>query len=410
MQQRKRGYTEGDGSMRINVDKGIFLKSWNLAERSAGTSSVINIFSTVRLMVDFDKVELQTTDIKTSIICSAKGVTVLEPGEAVIPIKGISELFKKAGTQEFELHVDENRRAVMYSGRSRYRFSTYPVGDFPKLPSSSGAADFCSIEASKLQTAIDRGTICASTGDEYPQYLSSSLFEIDNGSLKVVSTDKRRLAICQSEVLDESQPEAMLLPMKGLKELQRVLGILAPETKIKLLFDDSQAYFLSEDVEFAVRRIESKFPPYSSIVPKSFRTEAVIDRSSLISVLERVDVVVRDFNKVVVIKMNSDGKCVFSGRAPEFGEAMEEIDCAVDGCNVIIGVNTKYFHDAVKVIDDSSIRLLFNGSDDHMMVKPGGSDSFICLVAPLEMNDESVFNAGTEDLDLNGSSSEPDVL
>ncbi|MDR3353778.1 MAG: DNA polymerase III subunit beta [Synergistaceae bacterium] len=399
--------------MRINIDKAVFLKSWNLAERSAGTSGVINIFSTVRFMAGSDKVELQTTDIKTSIICSAKGVTVLEPGEAVIPIKGISELFKKAGTQEFELHVDENRRAMMYSGRSKYRFSTYPVEDFPKLPSSSGADDFCFIEASKLQTALDRGTICASVGDEFPQYLAASLFEIDNGSLKVISTDKRRLAICGSEILEEFKQEQILLPMKGLKELQRVLGVLPPEAVIKIMFDDSQTYFLSDDVEFAVRRVESKFPSYSAIIPKSFKTEAVINRSNLISALERVDVVVRDFNKAVVIKMNADSKqCTLSGRAPEFGEAMEEIDCESEGGPVTIGVNTRYFHDAVKVIDDPSIKLMFNGPNDHMMVKPGGSDSFMCMVAPIEMNeiDEENSDGETEDSNLVGSSSEPDVL
>ncbi|MDR1482672.1 MAG: DNA polymerase III subunit beta [Synergistaceae bacterium] len=396
--------------MRVNVDKGVFLKSWSLAEKSAGTPGAINILSAVRFTAGFDRVELQTTDIKTSIICSARGVTVIEPGEAIIAIKGISELFKKAGTNEFELHIDENRRAMMYSGKSRYRFSTYPVEDFPKLPSSAGAADFCSIMASKLQTVIDKGTICASTGDEYPQYLASALFEVDNGLLKVVSTDKRRLAICESETMGEWHAEPMLLPMKGLKELQRVLGILAPETKMRVLFDDSQAYFLSDEVEFAVRRVESKFPPYDRIIPESFRTDIIIDRLSLMSALERVDVVVRDFNKVVVIEMTGDGRCILSGRAPEFGEAMEEIACEVVGGDVTISVNTRYFHDAVKAIDGSSIKLSLNGSDDHMMVKPGESGSFMCLVAPLKVENEQFSDIEAENSDLTGSSPEPDVL
>jgi DNA polymerase-3 subunit beta len=374
--------------MRINVDKGVFLKSWNLAERSAGTSGTVNIFSTVRVRADFDGVELQTTDIKTSIICRARGVSVVEPGEAIIPIKGVSELFRKAGSPEFSLNVDDQGHAIMSSGKSRYKFSTYPVGDFPKLPTSSEAADFCSLEASKLQQTLDRGTLCASTGDEYPQYLSAAQFEMDGGALKVISTDKRRLALCRSEVLEGWQTEPILLPMKGLKELMRVLGMLEPEIKIKVLFDDAQAYFVAEGVEFAVRRVESKFPDYERIMPVSFTTTAIIDRLGLMAALERVDVVVRDFNKVVVINATTDGRCILSGRAPEFGEAVEDINCEIDGDPVAIGVNTRYFHDALKVLNDSSVKLLFNGSDNHMIVKEGGTDAFVCLVAPIEMPKE----------------------
>ena len=55
----------------------------------------------------FESVLLQATDIKTSIICFASGVTVNEPGEAVFPIKMVSDLFKKAPGEEFTVEVNE---------------------------------------------------------------------------------------------------------------------------------------------------------------------------------------------------------------------------------------------------------------------------------------------------------------
>ncbi len=56
----------------------------------------MSILSSVLVKADRDKVTLQATDIRTSIICSASGVNVLEPGEAVFPVKIVSELFKKS--------------------------------------------------------------------------------------------------------------------------------------------------------------------------------------------------------------------------------------------------------------------------------------------------------------------------
>jgi DNA polymerase-3 subunit beta len=386
--------------MKILIDKEIFLKSWSLAERSAGTSGSMNIFSTVRFKADAEDVELQATDIRTSIICSAKGVTVLEPGETVIPIKGVSDLFKKAGSSEFMLQIDSGH-AVMTSGHSRYKFSTYPVGDFPKIPSSSEAKFFCSVQVSKLISAVERGTLCASSGDEYPQYLSAALFEMENGVLNIVSTDKRRLALCRSEVVEGSGSEPLLLPMKGLKELLRVLGMIDANKEINISRDDSQAFFATEGVEFAVRRIETKFPSYAKILPTSHKTSVEIERSALLSAIERVDVVVRDYNRMVLVNVSGDGECTLTGRAQEFGEAVENIPCQIDGEPVVIGFNTKFFYDAVKTLDEPTAKLLFNGHDGHAVVRHVSSDSILCLVAPVELGRDEMEQREDSDTEVN---------
>jgi DNA polymerase-3 subunit beta len=387
--------------MKISVDKESFIKSWSLAERSAGTSGSMNIYSTVMMRAQEGGVELQATDIRTSIICAARGVTVLEPGEAVIPIKGVSDLFKKAGAPEFTIQIDAGK-ATMVSGKSRYKFSTYQAGEFPRIPSSSGGTLFCSITAANLTLALERGTICASSGDEYPQYLSSALLEMGDGVLNIVSTDKRRLAVAKSEVIDGSESEPVLLPMKGLKELLRVLGMMEPDSVISIILDDSQAYFSTEGMEFAVRRVESKFPPYAKLIPTAHTTVAYIDRASLMSAIERVDVVVRDYNRTVIMNLGSDNVCKLTGRAQEFGEAVEHIPCDMDGDPVFMGFNTRFFYDAVKVLDDQFACLLFTSKDSHMLVRAKDSDSFLCLVAPVELNKDEVMERDSD--------SEVDVL
>jgi DNA polymerase-3 subunit beta len=338
---------------------------------------------------DLEETELQATDIRTSIICRANGVSILEPGEAVIPLKGVSELFKKAGSTDFTLQIDEGH-AVMICGKSRYKFSTYPVGDFPKLPSSEGGSLFCSLPVSKLISAIDRGTLCASSGDEYPQYLSSALFEIENGVLNVASTDKRRLALSRSEVIEGSESKPMLLPMKGVKELLRILGMIDSNLAIKISDDDSQAFFATDEMEFAIRKVESKFPAYAKIIPTSHRTSAYIEKSLLLSAIERVDVVVRDYNRAVMVSLSQNGECTLSGRAQEFGEAIENIQCQTDGEPVYAGFNTRFFYDAVKALEEPVAKLLFNGRDDHMVVCQQNSDSFICMVAPIELSKDDI--------------------
>jgi DNA polymerase-3 subunit beta len=377
--------------MKIKVDKASFIKSWSLAEHSSGaSSSVNNIYSTVRMKAgdeNSDIVELQSTDIKTSIKCTAAGVLVLEPGEAVIPIKGVSDLFRKAGSSEFTIQVDEGK-ALMISGRSRYRFSTYPAAEFPKLPSSDGGSLFCRLKPADLSSALDRGTLCATPNEDYPQYLSSACLEMEEGVLKVVSTDKRRLALCKAEVTEAGEGKPMLLPIKSVKELQKVLGMMDRDEEISVLYDDAQAYFIASGMEFAIRKVESSFPDYARILPKTSSTTMYVDRTELASAVERVDVVVRDYNRTVIMSLSNDGDCVLSGRAQEFGEAVESITCDVEGDSLRSGFNTRFFMDAIKALDGQVASLSFNGPDSHMVVRSRDSDSFFCMVAPVELSKE----------------------
>jgi DNA polymerase-3 subunit beta len=375
--------------MKIKISKESFIKSWSLVERGAGTAGSMNILSAVNFKAGENGVELQATDIKTSIICVAQGVEVIEPGEAVVPIKGVTDLFKKAGTSDFTIQIDDGK-ALMVSGRSRYRFSTYPTSEFPKLPSSQGGEFFCSLKASSLSSSIDRGTLCSSQNDEYPQFLSAAFFEIENGGLNIVSTDKRRLALSKTETTEAGDAKPLLLPIKGIKELQRILGMLDSDIDIRIMYDDAQAYFIAPGIEFAARKVESNFPPYGKILPTMSTTHIVVNGAELISAIERVDVVVRDYSRIVIMTLLEGGDCVLSGRAPEFGEAIENITCEIDGEPLRAGFNTKFFLDAVKALDGPEANLSFNGPESHMVVRGNNSDSFLCMVAPVELSKEDI--------------------
>ena len=383
--------------MKLSINKKLFLQSWGLAERSTSSSSSMSILSSVLVKASSEKVTLQATDIKTSIICTAYGVNVLEPGEAVFPVKIVSELFKKAPGEEFSLTVSDGR-VTLKAGKSKYNFSTYPVREFPTLPTSEQAKIFCKISVGELAEVIEEGTLAASSGEEFPLYLSSANFHILNGILNIVSTDTRRLALSGAAVSEAADSESVLLPMKGIKEVQRILASLNPESSLEILYDDAQFYFKASNVEFTVRRVESHFPAYEKILPKVHSTTVLLDRGDLISALERVDVIVKDYNRMVILDIAKQNKFVMKGRAPDFGNAKEEIFADISGDDLKIAVNSKFFMEALKVLREPQARLSFNGSSGHLVVRRANGEKFICLIAPINLTEE----------ELNIDYSEPD--
>jgi len=378
--------------MKLSINKKLFLQSWGLAERSTSGNSTMGVLSSVLIKAEENSVWLKATDVRTSIICKALGVTVEESGEAVFPIKMVSDLFKKASGDEFSITVNDGK-AIQKAGKSRYNFSTLPVKEFPELPSAESAKPFCTILVKDLIKIFEEGTIASSSTEDFPLYLSSANLSLKDGIISIVSTDTRRLALSSTVANGQGEEGEYLLPMKGVKEIERIISSLSPDDEVKILFDSSQFYFVAKDIEFSVRRVESHFPAYERILPKTRTTNIIVDRNSLISALERIDIIVRDHNRMVILDISEGESFIMRGRAPDFGQAKEEISAKVTGDELKFGVNTKFFLEALKVLREPEVSISFNGNQGHMSIKRVGEESFICLIAPINIPAEDLQEA-----------------
>ena len=116
----------------------------------------------------------------------------------------------------------------------------------------------------------------------------------------------------------------------------------------------------------------------------------MVDRALLISSFERVEVIVRDYNRMVVMDIESSGIITLRGRAPDFGSAKEELSADAEGENLRIAVNSRFFLEALKVIRDPGVKITFNGQSGHISVRRSDSDDFLCLIAPINMSEEEL--------------------
>lgn len=376
---------EGVNPLKLNVEKSTFLKSWQMAERSTGNRSTVSILSGIKCTAEEDRVTLQATDLKTGLTCRAEGVTVDLPGEAVFPIKVVGELFKKAPGKTFRIEIREGKAQIL-SERSRYTFTTYAVDEFPKLPSSTEASLFCDVSAGELNRLLDEGTFAGSPNEEFPQYLSAAFFQIVEGRMCTVSTDGRRLSLSRADL--DSLPGGernVLLPLSGLREFARILGTLEPDAPVRLLTDASQAYFQTEGMEFSIRQVESNFPPYEKILTKGRTTWITVGRAELIEVLERTDVVVRDFSKMVVLNLEPGGNLYVSGKAPNIGEANETVIADIDGEPLRIAFNVRYLLDGLKALHAEVVEMGFNGPHGQMTMTRPGEETFVYVLMPITL-------------------------
>ena len=373
--------------MKLLIEKSSFLKSWQMAERTTGGKSTVTILAGVRCLADEKGLLLEATDLKTSLKCRAEGVEVQEPGEAVLPIKAMGELFKRAPASTMTLEVAEGR-ATLTAGRSRYTLTVFPVEEFPRLPRSESARLFCDTTAATLSRLFEEGTFSGSPNEEFPQYLCAALLQVGDDKLKAVATDGRRLSLSQAPLVETPGQGQVLLPLNGLKELNRLLTSLDGSVAVRLLEDDSQVYFQLAGLEFSVRRVDSSFPPYEKILLPDRTTWMTVGRNSLEDALERANIVVRDFTKSIILQLTPGGPLLVMGHAPDIGEAREELAADIDGEPLRVAFNVSFLLDGIRALRDDVVEFSFNGSHGQMRMSRPGEESFLYVLMPTTLSKE----------------------
>ncbi len=379
--------------MRLQINKSEFLKTWQITERSTSSKSTINaltgIFIKTRDSEDGNTLLLEATDLKTSIKAISRGVLVEEEGEAVLPVRVVGDLFKKAPANVFTVSVDDGKGTII-AGRNRYKFTTYPSKEFPTLPVSESAPFFCSLPASELLRTISEGTVASTQGEEFPKYLGTAFFQLREKELRIIATDGRRLSLSKCYPSETGAETEFLLPIQGMKELQRLLTALPGETSIRIVNDNTLVFFQMGSIEFSVRRVEATFPNYEKIMSNQKTTILEIDRISLTEALERVDIIVRDYTRMVLFRLSPEGDLVLQGKAPETGAVEEILEGKIEGERLTVGFNVGFLLEGLKALYGERVVLSFNGTEGQLsMLRPDEKD-FLYMLMPIKLSKEDL--------------------
>ena len=69
----------------------------------------------------------------------------------------------------------------------------------------------------------------------------------------------------------------------------------------------------------------------------------------------------------------------------EEGNVKEEVIVSKEGNDLVIGFNSKYLMDVLKVIDDDEIVMLFNSGISPCLVEPVNGNQFEYLILPVRI-------------------------
>jgi len=377
--------------VKLIIHKPDFIRRWNMAERITSSSNAIPSLGGILCTISQGKAFLSSTDLKTSFTCIAEGVSLenQDEGSVIFPTKVVGDLFKKAPSETFTISV-ENEKALMRAEKNVYRFTTYPVEDFPKIPSAEDARFLCRVCVKDLLRLIEEGSFAGSTGEEYPQYLSGVSLRIRNQRITLASTDIRRITLSRAS-LDEAPEEDvdLVIPVKGLRELQRVMSMVdSSEREVELLLDDSQLFCRVQDLTLSLVRMDVRFPSYENLLERARTTWMIAERDLLLNAIERMDILVRDGTRMVIFQFSPAGECTIAGFAPNVGAAVEHVTGDIDGEPLQLAFNSRFLMEGLKALHGDQVQFSLNGSTGQLTMFRPDDETYRYVVMPIDLQQQ----------------------
>lgn len=390
--------------MKLEIQRADFLKAWQLALKTAGTKTTKDSLNCIFIRASEDGITtLEATDLKTSVKAKAQGVSIQEPGEAVIPVAVLGEMLKKIKADTITLEVSSGR-GTLNADKSRSRFPIMPVEEFPKIPSSSDGEAVCEIMASDLAKLINEGSAAASQPADFPKYLGTCLLRTSDGYLKAVSTDGKRLSLSKL-ICTVTKNEDLLLPSPALKDLAKNL---TGDSTARILADGSTVWFILDDTEFSIRRIESSFPNYERILNSEVQTTMKTSCSTLSSALERIDLIAKTTPAHIMAMILTPGdELRITARAPELGTTSENLEAVIEGSTMTIGFNSGYFYDGLKALGEGDVLIEFSGEEGQTRMFRDKSEDFLYMLMPARLSPQDVADDYDEEITPEVQETEP---
>ncbi|PCH61987.1 MAG: DNA polymerase III subunit beta, partial [Gammaproteobacteria bacterium] len=328
--------------MNITLNKDVLLKPLQLINGVVERRQTLPILANVLVEVDHGVLTFTATDLEVEIITQL-GVDSKSSGRITLPARKLFDICRSlADGAEVNIQT-ENEKATVRSGRSRFVLTTLPADDFPDIGEMEDARSF-TLKQGELKRLMDQ-TAFAMAQQDVRYYLNGMLFEMGSDQLRTVATDGHRLAMAEAAVnIGWAEKTQVIVPRKGVNELQRLLDNLDEDVKVELGINHIR--FTTDGLSFTSKLIDGRFPDYEHVVPKNGDKILIADRDALKQALVRASILTNEKFRSISVQVKP-GSIVIHARNPEQEHAEEEVEVDYTGDEFEIGFNAAYVQDAL---------------------------------------------------------------
>jgi len=365
--------------MKVLCDREKLREGLAVANNIIPVKSTKPVLSTVCLVATGEALELVGTDLDVSVRYRLEDVKVTDPGTAVIPARVAFDFVRDLSGETVELESN-NGNCTISSGSDSCELVTIDPDEFPVVAHFE-EKDSVSLQGGTFTTLVTRTSFAAAK--EQGRYaMHGVLTEIEDGVLRLVATDGRRLAVAFAPIASEPENSSpVIVPTKGMQLFCRVIS--DPLDMIRLSFSDNQIGLKTRTAEVFARLVDGDFPRYQAVIPADAAQMIEADCDLLTRKLRLVANVTGDEARAVRLSFKK-GEMELFGQSAGRGEAHAHMDVDFKGKQAEIAFNPDYVIDGLKNCESSTVRLEFKDKTSPGKFYLG--ESYIYVVMPITID------------------------
>lgn len=386
--------------MEITIPKSELAKLLHITLAIAEKKSSMPILGNVLLTAEGKSFKVTASDLEVTAIASG-AATVKKPGSITVGAKVFGDLVRELPEGDVTVRATDRDRVEVVASSSKLKIVGVGAEEYP-VPPGLSLATKCKLPAPTLIEMINK-TLYAVSLDEGRYNMNGVCLEIAKEgkatALRMVATDGHRLALItrplegveftglarKGEKKADGTVDHVIVPRKGLAEVRKALETAGD---VPVGVDVSEGFMVVEGPawKLVVRLLDSEFPNYEQVLPKSEGTRITVLSSQLAQALKRVSLVVSDKNKGVRFDFFKD-QVKISSSSPEVGEALEELEVQHKGKDFSVGFNARYIIDVLAAVSENQPFVMeLNGETGPGKFYTESDESCIGIVMPLRLD------------------------
>lgn len=343
------------------------------------------ILNNVLVVAKNGNIRLTSTNLEIAVSCLIRG-KIEEEGEITIPAKLLYDYISLLKEEKINLWTEENTLNIE-AGDYKTKINGLPSSDFPLVPAVSTERNFV-LPADLFRQALSQVIFSVASNESRPE-LSGVFLNFSHNEVVLVATDSYRLSEKKIKTPNNvTNDKAVIIPARTMIEVNRVLSLFkdSPETpqEIQISLSENQAVFNFASVELISRVIEGNFPDYQQIIPKSFQSEAKVNREDIINAIKTASLFSRSGLFDVTITISSSGLIRVAAADATRGENNTETKATVSGSGGAITLNFRYLLDGLQVMETPDVLFQITDGSSPCLLKPvGGESQYLYIVMPI---------------------------
>lgn len=363
--------------MKLVFTKSNLNKAVGIVMKAVPTRTTMNILECILIDATTNEIKFTGNDMELGIETIVEG-EIIEKGKIAIDAKLFSEIVRKLPDNDITLTTDSNNNALITCEKSKFNIAGKSGDDFSYLPAII-KDKMITLSQFQLKEVINQ-TIFSIAINDNNKMMTGELFEVNEGTLKVVGLDGHRIAIRNIKLEGRVDDVRVVIPGKTLQEISKILNADA-ESLVNIYFTNNHVLFEFDQTHVVSRLIEGDYFKISQMLSNDYETKVSINKKEFLDSIDRANLLIREGDKKPIIINILNGLLQVNVNSA-IGALNEDIDIDKEGKDIMIGFNPKFLMDALRVIDDENVTMYLVNHKSPCFIRDK-EENYIYLILPV---------------------------